>query len=132
MRGVLPICCWGLLLLASCGPSAPKLAPVNGQVFFRGRPLPGGTVVFAPDPQRGGRGPLAWAEVGRDGRFSLTTEGRRGAVVGWHRVTIAGPRPSRGLQPGLALPARYRDVEHSGQHFEVEPDKLNRCELRLE
>jgi hypothetical protein len=131
MRRFLPFC-WGpCLLLASCGPAAPKLAPVHGQVFFRGQPLPGGTVVFAPDPERGGRGPLAWAEVGPDGRFSLTTGGRKGAVPGWHRITVAAPCRTR-AHPAVALPARYRDPDRSGQRFEVRPEQLNTCELRLE
>src|SRR5262245_62732384 len=104
-----------LLLVAAlgCGGGAEeKRAAVGGQVFYRGRPLAGGTIVFAPDPGHGARGPLAWGEVGPDGRYSLRTGEKPGAVVGWHRVTVAAPGPA-------ALPARYSDPERSGQCHEV-------------
>lgn len=115
----------GLLLILSCGGSGDNLAPVQGQVFFRGQPLTGGTIVFTPDPERGGSGPQAWAEIGSDGRFQLSTEGRRGAVVGWHRITI-------GCAAAAKLPGRYRDPEMSGQNFEVRRDRFNRCDLHLD
>jgi hypothetical protein len=127
MRPVLrPACRAALLvLLAGCGPGEPELAPVSGQVLYRGRPLAGGTVVFTPDPDRGGRGPLAVAEVGPDGRYALKTEGRPGAVAGWHRITVAPPRSA-------ALPPRYRDPGRSGLRFEVQPGKANHHDLRLD
>ena len=115
--------CW-VLLLAGCGSKAP-LTPVQGTVQYRGRPLAGGTVVFTPDPERGGHGPQAWAQVEADGRYRLMTDGKGGAVAGWHRVTIAGP-------PGIALPAHYLDPETSGQRVEVVAERANRCDLRLE
>jgi hypothetical protein len=121
---LLYLCC-GLVLLVGCGRSAPPLTPVQGQVFYQGRPLEGGTIVFTPDPQRGGRGPQAWAEIGADGRFSLRTDGQKGAVPGWHLVTIA---PAR----SVALPARYRDPELSGKRCEVKPDRVNQCDLHLD
>ena len=114
-----------LLVLVGCGPGEPDLVPVSGQVFYRGRPLAGGTIVFTPDPDRGGRGPLALAEVGPDGRYALHTERRPGAVPGWHRVTVAPPKSA-------ALPPRYRDPGESGLRFEVQPGKANRHDLRLE
>jgi hypothetical protein len=124
----IPLClCWGLVLLAGCGRSGPALAPVQGRVFYRGQALVGGTIVFTPDPHRGGSGPQAWAEIGGDGRYTLCSGGKKGAVPGWHQVTIAPPR----LQ-GAVLPARYRDPEMSGQHVEVKPDRLNICDLHLE
>ena len=51
MRKLLPFICGALLLpLAGCGQDGGKLAPVRGRVFYRGKPLPGGTIVFTPDP----------------------------------------------------------------------------------
>jgi hypothetical protein len=137
MRTIRLSLCWGLVLLAGCGRSEPALTPVQGRVFYRGQPLPGGTIVFTPDPHRGGHGPQAWAEVGADGRYSLRTGGKKGAVPGWHLVTIA-PLRSRGSPRGadaatpLALPARYRDPELSGQRVEVRPERVNQCDLHLD
>src|SRR5207248_2660078 len=59
-----------LVVLAGCGrPAGTSLAGVKGRVFYRGRPLPGGTIVFTPDPERGGHGPQACAEIGPDGCY---------------------------------------------------------------
>ena len=117
-----------LLLVAAlgCGGGAEeKRAAVQGQVFYRGRPLAGGTIVFAPDPGHGGRGPLAWGEIGPDGRYTLRTDDAAGAVVGWHRVTVAAPGPA-------ALPACYSDPERSGQCHQVCDVPQNTIDVRLE
>jgi hypothetical protein len=116
-----------LLAAAGCG-GQPKLAPVSGRVFYRGVPLPGGTIVYTPDEERGGRGPLAMGEVGTDGRFTLSTGRHKGAVPGWHRITVA----PAGRGGGPALPLRYRDPEQSGWRLEVKPDRANTHELNLE
>jgi hypothetical protein len=120
------ICCLSLTLLG-CGRSSTPLAQVQGQVFYHGKPLTGGTIVFTPDPQRGGHGPQAWAEINAEGRYHLHTAGQKGATPGWHCVTIAPAKNDSGR-----LPARYRDPEQSGQHFEVKPDLVNLCDLHLE
>lgn len=118
----------GLLVLAAgCGPGEPARVPVYGQVHYRGQPLAGGTIVFTPDPERGGRGPLALGEIGADGRFSLRTDGQPGAVPGWHRVTVA----PGGADPA-ALPRRYRDPERSGLGREVRADRANVIDLQLD
>lgn len=114
-----------LLVLLGCGESSDVLTPVQGRVLYRGQPLTAGTVVFTPDSERGGKGPQAWAEINSEGYFRLFTEGKRGVVSGWHRITISGI-------PSDSLPARYRDPELSGQRFEVIPDRANVCELHLD
>jgi hypothetical protein len=112
-------------LVAGCGRGETGLVPVSGRVFYRQRPLAGGTIVFTPDPQRGGRGPQAMARIGPDGSYRLMTGDKAGAVAGWHRITVAPARD----QP---LPARYRDPELSGQRFEVRPAGPSECVLHLE
>jgi hypothetical protein len=124
-----------LLLSAGCSSDEPKLAPVQGQVFFQGVPLAGGTIVFTPDPERGGSGPLASAEIGPDGRYHLHTGDREGAVVGWHRVTVAPggqPLTPPGQASAVTLPARYRDPERSGLHLEVKANQTNNVDIPLE
>ncbi|MFO0928805.1 MAG: hypothetical protein U0736_17590 [Gemmataceae bacterium] len=126
MTGPSRICLlYGLLLLAGCSSSTAPLASVQGQVRFRGRPVAGGTIVFTPDEQRGGRGPIACARLDDDGRFRLTSDGRQGAVAGWHRITVAGTG-------AFHLPGELLDPELSGQRFEVRSDQPNLCNLELE
>lgn len=116
----------GLILCAGCV-GEPKLTPVEGTVRFRGSPLPGGTIVFAPDADRGGRGQLAVAEIGLDGRYSLRTRGQPGCVPGWHRVTIAASHSS-----GVNLPDHYRDPDLSRQTVEVRANLANTHDILLD
>jgi hypothetical protein len=118
---------WGILLLSGCGRSDAPLALVSGEVLFQGRPLAGGTIVFTPDPQRGGRGPQSWAQIKPDGRFVLAAGERKGAVPGWHRITIAPGKDDR-----RRFPPRYLDPELSGQSFEVKAELANFCTLHLQ
>jgi hypothetical protein len=124
MRRLIGLALLGLLL-AGCGRGETGLVPVSGRVFYRQRPLAGGTIVFTPDPERGGRGPQAMARIGPDGRYRLMTGDKAGAVAGWHRITVAPAREQ-------ALPSRYRDPELSGQRFEVRPSSPSECVLHLD
>jgi hypothetical protein len=123
--------CWCVAVFlaaaAGCGGSD-ELSPVRGQVFYRGQPLAGGTIVFAPDPERGGHGPLACGEIGPDGTYTLQSDGRHGAVPGWHRVTVA-PAADYG---GIALPRHYSDPETSGVGREVQAGKPNVIDIHLD
>ena len=126
------------LLAAGCGGSADRFAPVRGTVFYKAAPLRQGSIVFTPDPLRGGSGPLARAEIQPDGSYSLQTDGGPGAVPGWHRITVMGPSPrsdpghSRKTEGGPRLPLQYSDPQRSGQRYEVEPGRANVLELHLE
>jgi hypothetical protein len=127
--------CMALLWAAGCGGDAPRLAPVQGRVLFHGEPLAGGTIVFTPDPDRGGSGPLASAEIGPDGHYRLHTGDRDGAVPGWHRVTVAPGSPPL-TPPGqpvpLSIPAHYRDPERSRLQFEIKPNQTNNIDIPLD
>jgi hypothetical protein len=115
-----------LAATAGCGGGAVRHAPVEGRVFFRGAPLAGGTIVFAPDPGHGASGPLAVGEIDAQGRYRLRTDGGEGAPVGWHRVTVAAG-------PGAPdFPARYGDPERSGLCREVADMASNVIDLQLE
>lgn len=123
----LPLLLFAALAPAGCSRAPAELAPAHGRVFFRDAPLAGGTIVFTPDAQRGGRGPQAVAEIGADGRFVLHTAGKKGAVPGWHLVTVATSPDAP-----VRLPGRYRDPDLSGQRAEIKPGQDNTCELRLD
>jgi hypothetical protein len=120
-------------LLVGCGQDRSKPTPVQGQVYYKGRPLSGGTIVFTPDPERGGRGPMAFGEIHSDGHYSLITEQQPGAVPGWHRITVLGAvPPAEEGEKAVPLPAHYSDPEHSGLVCKVKPGVLNIQDLRLD
>jgi hypothetical protein len=127
-----------LVLLAGCGGGDDKLPQVQGRVFFRGTPLNGGTIVFTPDPDRGGHGPLAAGEIQPDGRYTLYTGQEPGAVPGWHKVTVAPASPIQppnngaGVVPMAVLPRQYSHPERSGQVHEVKPGIGNNIDIYLD
>ena len=90
-------------------------------VYADGEALTGGTLQF--QPQSGGS-PSPFAEVGKDGKFTLSTlyEGKRieGAVEGEFKVTFippVGPDQSGGLP--VALPAIYTVQPQNGNDFTI-------------
>jgi hypothetical protein len=99
---------------------------VQGCVYYQGAPLPGGTIVFTPDPDRGAEGAMASGEIGPDGRYSLHTGRHPGARPGWFRVTFA-PAPD-----GPALSMKYGDPERSGQSCEVVHGRSDAVDFHLE
>ncbi len=124
-----------LLLGAGCNRDAPQLASVRGRVFYHDTPLSSGTIVFTPDPGRGGRGPLARADIQPDGTFTLSTESEAGAVTGWHRITVLAVSPATADASGqarLILPRKYSDPELSGLVREVRAGEENSFELHLD
>jgi hypothetical protein len=122
-----------LALLTGCPSSNEQLTPVKGKVTYKGAPLPGGTIVFIPDPSRGTHGRLAVAEIQTDGTFSLKTDGTLGAVPGWHKVTVASVQAAAPGQVPLSLvPVKYRDPQQSGLSYEVQANKTNTVDLDLD
>lgn len=129
----------GLLAVTSCGRQPAPLSPVSGRVYYQGKPLAGGTVVFTPDAERGGSGPMAFGEIKADGGYTLRTGTEFGAAAGWHRVTVAAAPPPASGPGGAAprgdpspLPPKYSDPERSGLRHEVKAGVGNTIELRLD
>jgi hypothetical protein len=126
-------------LALGCESGKDTFALVKGKVLYKGRPVHTGTIVFAPDLLRGTTGPLARAEIQSDGSFALQTQGRPGAIPGWHRVTILSMEPSPkiipdgdGMLPRSMVPEKYRDPELSGLSCEVRGGQENRIDFDLE
>jgi hypothetical protein len=113
------------LVLAGCGGADDRPEAVSGHVLYRGKPLAGGTIVFEPDPERGGDGPVAGGEIGPDGRYALRPEDGSGVSPGWHRVTFAAAS-------GTTLPLRYSDPARCGQSCEVKAGRANEINFDLQ
>jgi hypothetical protein len=123
-----------------CSPSAgPKQAAVSGRATYRGHPLAGGTVVFAPDADRGNAGPLARAVIEPDGTFRLHTPNGPGVLPGWYRVSVAEPpavpAPNGvyfNASPWAYFPPHFRRPDLSGLSREVKLGQENVFELALD
>lgn len=127
----------GLLAMAGCGSKEPVKSSVKGRVFYRGAPLNGGVIVFAPDIDRGNTGSLAKGVILDDGTFSLSLDGAPAVVPGWYRVSIAA-RPSSEsaiatvANPYPGLPSRFRNPQLSGINSEVRAGIENVFEYQLD
>jgi hypothetical protein len=103
-------------------PAPPGPATVRGTVTLQGRPLPGGTVVFTPDKDRGTSGKPVRGEIGPDGTFRFASP----IPPGWYRVSIAGP------PGGDTFPPQLRRPDTSGVVREVTPGKEHVFEFAVE
>jgi hypothetical protein len=124
----------GALLVALPGgcnrtPSGPTT--VRGAVTFQGKPLAGGVVVFAPDPERGGAGKPVRADLGPDGRFVLRVGEGAAVPAGWYRVAIA----ANPAEPGIGsppFPGSLARPDLSGVVREVKAGRENVFEFAVE
>jgi hypothetical protein len=127
-----------LLFIAAVGLAAgcskkPTPGAIGGQVWYRGEPLPGGVIVFAPDSDRGNNGPLAKGTIAADGTFTLAPE----TAPGWYRVAVAPlpggyPAVPTARDPYPGPPARYRNPLRSGITAEIRPATENHFVIQLD
>jgi hypothetical protein len=121
-------------LSGGCGSKAPPApATVRGKVTFNGQPVAGGLVVFAPDPQRGGRGKPARAETGPDGSFTLHLDDSPHIPAGWYRISLAPPPVVPDLlSTAPVFPAKLSRPDLSGLEREVQAGKEHVFEFAVE
>ncbi len=96
-----------LAVIPACGKAQKTLAPVEGKVLYRGKPLQYGSVIFVPK----GGGQMARGVIQADGSFKLSTGSEDGAAVGRHgvRITCYGKNST----PGSAHAASPDDQEQA-------------------
>jgi len=115
-------------ILCGCGGAsdAPQMAEVEGTVTWQGKPLTNAGVAFTPTS-----GPVAIGQTDATGHFSLSTQGRPGAAIGVHQVTIQAfePLPAGTVidsdnPPKLIsrIPAKYGELANSGLGADVTAD----------
>jgi hypothetical protein len=74
----------GALLVCGCGSGA-NLVPVSGTVTLDGQPLKAGDVQFHPDGSEKQEMPIGHVQ---DGKYELTTRGKKGAPAGRYKVVV--------------------------------------------
>jgi hypothetical protein len=116
-------------IIAGCGKSTPAETVVRGQILYRGEPVSGGLVVFAPDSERGSDGPVIAASLQPDGSFTLTAADGKPLAAGWYRIAVAPKAGTVDLptsqHPYPGLPAKYRNPSLSGLAGEIKPGADN-------
>lgn len=117
------IVCLAVTIAGGCGKSKPAETVVRGQILYRGEPVSGGLIVFAPNPDRGSDGPVVSATLNDDGSFTLTAADGKPVAPGWYRIAVA---PKAGTvriptadRPYPGLPAKYRNPSLSGLEREI-------------
>lgn len=115
--------CAAVTVIAGCGGSKKSELVVRGQVLYRGEPVSGGLIVFAPDSDRGSNGPLVSATLAADGSFTVVMPDGKPIPPGWYRIAVA-PRAGTVDMPTVhdpypGLPARYRNPALSGLMREI-------------
>ena len=123
-----------LLVLAcmGCGPGGPAIESVEGTVTLDGEPLPNASVVFVPESGR-----PAGATTDSQGHYVLTfSEGRKGAMLGKHKVRISTARDPSETPDGEPIPASPETIpmKYNAQtelEFTVEAGKKNTADFEL-
>jgi hypothetical protein len=93
---------------AGCGDKGPAMAPAGGIVLYNGDPLANANVVFVPEAG----GPTSIGQPGADGRFTLSSSARPGAMVGQHLVSVQAFERYR--RDGKAEPVPQNEIEEEG------------------
>jgi hypothetical protein len=84
-------CLIAAMLMVGCGPSSGTIAPVSGKLTVDGKPMPGVEIIFSPKmtDTNSNPGPYSFGTTDEEGNFELKTRyGDKGAVIGWHIVTM--------------------------------------------
>jgi hypothetical protein len=125
-----------ICLVPSCGDSSGvgKTFPVSGSVTLGDEPLAAesAVVLFKPDVSRGNSSPFEpTGNVDKDGHYSLSTKGKRGAPPGWYKVIVTavgssveypkGPKQGH-PHPRSLVPARYGQAKTTDLAVEVVPE----------
>jgi hypothetical protein len=126
------------LAVAACSSdnSAPsvKLVETKGKVELKnGTPLTAGLVYLVPVKD----GREASGKINSDGAFTISTDGREGAVPGEYKVRIEADQASLPTAKGktaLQIPfnSKYQDETTSGLTASVKPDSPNQIPIKLQ
>ena len=117
-------CALAIVMLGNlgCG-SGSNLQKVSGKVTVDGTPLAKGSVRFIPDKTRGNTaGVEPVAQIAADGTYTLATNGKSGAPLGWYKVSLDATEvadSARAKQAKLLISPRFHSPETTPLSVEV-------------
>lgn len=86
--------------LCSCGPTGPKLFPVQGKVVLTdGTPIAYGHVILHPDAESGNTSQEICQGTIQDGSYTIMTGARTGAPAGKYKVCIEAAKETDANNP---------------------------------
>jgi hypothetical protein len=127
------------LFSSGCGEGGPSVASVSGTVTYQGQPVADAMVTFIPEKGTPGNG-----QTDASGKYTISTRGKNGAVLGLNKVTVtkmttdgpampANPTPedmrkaaeasARMSQTESQLPSKYGTAFSSGLTATVTSDE---------
>lgn len=127
------------LFSSGCGEGGPSVASVSGTVTYQGQPVADAMVSFIPEKGAPGNG-----QTDASGKYTISTRGKNGAVLGLNKVTVtkmttdgpampANPTPedmrkaaeasARMSQTESQLPSKYGTAFSSGLTATVTSDE---------
>ncbi len=126
-----------MAIVAGCGggsgPGKPKTVAVSGKVTYKGAPVPGGTITFAPQGgagKRAGSGPIQ-----TDGSFVISSyDPRDGVEPGDYKVVIDPPPPNpdtKAADTKVVIPEKYKSVTSTPLTEKIDSAKSG-LEIKLE
>jgi len=125
---LLIILCGSAVLWAGAGcadqSGVGKTVPVTGKVYLGDRPLTTGSVSFRPDASKGNNSTLEPSgDIGPDGTYKVSTNGKPGAPPGWYKVVVAADVPSNPddpySMPKSIIGTKYADPNTTDLSIEV-------------
>ena len=130
--------------LSSCpGCSGDKatMAEVKGKVTLDGKPLTIGAVSFIPETTKGTTGPMSGGAISPQGEFTLMgANGQKGAVIGFHKITVHPPLVGGSSPTGAApvaaaptavIPIKYSNISSTDLTQEIKKGVVNEITLEL-
>ncbi len=121
--------------LSSCTRSdRPPVYPVQGQVFYKGKPAVGALVMFHPVNETDPQAARPHGQVDPEGAFVLSTyEVKDGAPAGEYVVTIDWRRTIPGRSGGgpSALPVQYGTPKQSPLRASIRTESNNLAPFQI-
>lgn len=105
--------CWIFTILSmTVGCAGETLYPVTGKALVDGTPIPNGSLLFVPDAAKGNTGKAEPAGTIEKGKYTLYTNRKEGAPLGWYKVVVIAAEPINPQDP-YTLGKSYIDGQYN-------------------
>jgi len=105
------------LVLAGCGDGM-NLKPATGTITYNGKPVDGAAVSFLSE-----KGVVATGSTDSEGKFTISTNGKPGASVGKHKVSVSKTQSAVGGMPANPTPQDMIEMQKKAGKSSATPSK---------